>query len=63
MTLFDMMTLLPSMQSCATCELAKNAQRSPTMVARVPRAVPGFMVTPSRMMHSAPIVRVVASPA
>ena len=43
MTLLEKMTLLPTLQSWPTCELARNAQRSPTTVCMPPPSVPGFM--------------------
>ena len=63
MTLLEKMTSFPTVQSCATWELARNRQRSPTAVRMAPPAVPGFIVTPSRMVQSAPIVSVEGSPA
>ena len=56
MTLLEKMTLLPTRQSWPTWLLARKAQRSPTTVAMPPPSVPGFMVTPSRIRQSAPIV-------
>ena len=52
MTLLEKMTLSPTAQSWPTWELARKAQRSPTLVRRPPPSVPGLMVTPSRIMQS-----------
>ena len=60
--LLAMMTLLPRMQSCATCALAMNRQLSPTRVTMPPPSVPGFMVTCSRIWQFLPIDRVEGSP-
>ena len=43
------MTPSPMRQSCATCALARKTQRAPTIVSEPPPAVPGFIVTPSRI--------------
>ena len=56
------MTLSPRRQSCATCALARKTQRAPTIVSPVALAVPGFIVTPSRIKQSSPIVRRTGSP-
>src|SRR5581483_1287027 len=61
-TLLERMTLLPTLQSCPTWLLARKAQRSPMTVAMPPPSVPGFMVTPSRMMQSLPTASVDGSP-
>ena len=62
MTLLEKMTLLPTRQSCPTWLLARKAQRSPITVCMPPPSVPGFMVTPSRMMQSLPTSSVEGSP-
>ena len=62
MTLLEQITLLPMRQSWPTWELARNVQRSPTMVSMLPPSVPGFMVTPSRIRQSLPMVSVDGSP-
>src|SRR5262245_40288991 len=61
-TLLENTTLLPTRQSWPTCELARKAQRSPTTVCMLPPAVPGFMVTPSRIRQSLPTVSEEGSP-
>src|SRR5579872_4648201 len=61
-TLLDRMTSSPSLQSCATCELARNTPRAPTIVSEPPPAVPGFIVTPSRIRQSGPMIRRTGSP-
>ena len=62
MTLLEKMTLLPTLQSWPTCELARNAQRSPTTVFMPPPSVPGLIVTPSRIRQSLPTASVDGSP-
>jgi hypothetical protein len=49
--------LLPTRQSWATCELARNRLLLPTIVLPPKSAVPVFIVTPSRIVQLSPIVK------
>ena len=60
--LFAMITPLPIWQSCATWVLIMNRLSSPTRVTPPPPAVPGFIVTCSRMRLRAPMTSSTGSP-
>jgi hypothetical protein len=57
-----MMTWLPMTQSCATWVDIMNRLSSPTRVTPPPPAVPGFIVTCSRITLRAPITSSTRSP-